>query len=186
MTTTQALTVTLMAKDLLTKPVEQAEQVVAKSAKHMQDAFKSLENVGRSLGKIGDITSGLSLFSVNMAANFDDSMRKVASVVGEPIEAMGELSAKAQEMGKTTKFHATEAADAMYYMGLAGWDDQAILEGLNGVMMLSAASGVDLATTSDIVTDALTAFGLSAKDADHFVDVLAQTSRNSNTNVLMD
>ena len=86
-------------------------------------------------------------------------------------------------MGAKTKFSATESAEAFSYMAMAGWKTTDMLEGIEGIMNLAAASGEDLATTSDIVTDALTAFGLSAKDSTHFADVLAQASSNANTNV---
>ena len=88
-------------------------------------------------------------------------------------------------MGAKTKFSATEAADAMNYMAMAGWKTEDMLSGIEGVMYLAAASGEDLATTSDIVTDALTAFGLTAADSGHFADVLAAASSNANTNVSM-
>lgn len=88
-------------------------------------------------------------------------------------------------MGAKTKFSATEAAEAMNYMAMAGWKTEDMLDGIEGVMNLAAASGEDLATTSDIVTDALTAFGLSAKDSGHFADILAAASSNANTNVSM-
>ena len=88
-------------------------------------------------------------------------------------------------MGEKTKFSASEAAEAMNYMAMAGWKTEDMLGGIEGVMNLAAASGEDLATTSDIVTDALTAFGLTAQDSGHFADILAAASSNANTNVSM-
>ena len=88
-------------------------------------------------------------------------------------------------MGAKTKFSASEAAQGMQYMAMAGWKTQDMMDGLEGIMNLAAASGEDLASTSDIVTDALTAFGLSAKDSSHFSDILAAASSNANTNVSM-
>lgn len=88
-------------------------------------------------------------------------------------------------MGAKTKFSATEAAEAMNYMAMAGWKTSDMLSGIEGIMNLAAASGEDLATTSDIVTDALTAFGLTAADSGHFADILAAASSNANTNVSM-
>ena len=98
---------------------------------------------------------------------------------------MDALTAKARELGATTKFSATDAATAMNYMAMAGWNAQQMLTGIDGVLSLAAASGTDLGTTSDIVTDALTAFGLAAEDVNHFSDVLATASRSANTNVSM-
>ena len=110
-------------------------------------------------------------------------MSKVAAVSGATGEDLDALRDKAREMGAKTKFSASEAADAMNYMAMAGWKTGDMLDGIEGIMNLAAASGEDLATTSDIVTDALTAFGLTAADSGHFADVLAAASSNANTNV---
>ncbi|MBR0392358.1 MAG: phage tail tape measure protein [Oscillospiraceae bacterium] len=112
-------------------------------------------------------------------------MSKVAAVSGATGKDLDALRDKAREMGSKTKFSASEAAEAMNYMAMAGWKTEDMLSGIEGVMNLAAASGEDLATTSDIVTDALTAFGLSAKDSGHFADILAAASSNANTNVSM-
>ena len=119
------------------------------------------------------------------AADFDSAMSRVAAVSGATGSDFDSLRDKAREMGAKTKFSATEAADAMNYMAMAGWKTEDMLSGIEGVMYLAAASGEDLATTSDIVTDALTAFGLTAGDSGHFADVLAAASSNANTNVSM-
>ena len=108
-------------------------------------------------------------------------MSKVAAISGATGDDLKALTDKAKEMGATTKFSASESADALQYMAMAGWKTEDMLNGLEGIMNLAAASGEDLATTSDIVTDALTAFGLSAEDSTHFADVLAQASSNANT-----
>ena len=92
---------------------------------------------------------------------------------------------KAREMGAKTKFSASEAASAFEYMAMAGWKSGEMIDGIDGIMSLAAASGEDLAVASDIVTDALTAFGLEASDAGHFSDILAAASSNANTNVSM-
>lgn len=130
---------------------------------------------------------GLGAAAVKTAADFEQSMAQVAAVAG--LDTAGAefeaLSAKAKEMGATTKFSASEAADAFNYMAMAGWDAGQMMDGIAGIMDLAAASGEDLALTSDIVTDALTGFGLSAKDSAHFADVLAKASSSANTNVAM-
>ena len=112
-------------------------------------------------------------------------MSKVEAISGATGEDLAALTDKAKEMGAKTKFSATESAEAMQYMAMAGWKTADMLNGIEGIMNLAAASGEDLATTSDIVTDALTAFGLSAQDSTHFADILAQASSNANTNVSM-
>lgn len=129
--------------------------------------------------------AGLGAASVAVTAKFDAGMSKVQAVSGATSSEMEKLRAKAKEMGAQTKFSATESAEAFNYMAMAGWKTEDMLDGIEGIMNLAAASGEDLATTSDIVTDALTAFGLSAKDSTHFADVLAAASSNANTNVSM-
>lgn len=110
-------------------------------------------------------------------------MSNVKAISGATGEEFEKLTAKAKEEGATTKFTAKDSADAFGYMAMAGWKTEDMLNGIDGIMSLAAASNEDLATTSDIVTDALTAFGLQASDSGHFADVLAQASANANTNV---
>lgn len=129
--------------------------------------------------------AGVAGYSIKVGSSFEAGMSKVQAVSGASNEQLQRLSDKAKEMGATTKFSATEAADAMNYMAMAGWKTEDMLNGIDGIMNLAAASGENLATTSDIVTDALTAFGLSASDSTHFADVLAAASSNANTNVSM-
>lgn len=128
---------------------------------------------------------GLGTVAVNTTATFDSSMSKVQAISGAVGDDFDRLREKAKEMGAKTKFSASEAANAFTYMAMAGWKTEDMLEGIDGIMSLAAASGEDLALTSDIVTDALTAFGLQAKDSAHFADVLAAASNSANTNVSM-
>ncbi|MCD8208665.1 MAG: phage tail tape measure protein, partial [Bacteroidales bacterium] len=120
---------------------------------------------------------------VEVAADFESQMSTVQALSGATSDEMDALTAAAKEMGATTKFTATESAEALEYMALAGWDTEEMMDGLPGIINLAAAAGEDLASTSDIVTDALTAFGMSASDSAHFSDVLAAASTNSNTTV---
>ena len=137
---------------------------------------------------IGATTTAVTAFakkSIDAGAQFDSAMSQVGSISGATGEEFDKLRDKAMEMGAKTKFSATESAEAFTYMAMAGWKTEDMLNGIDGIMNLAAASGEDLATTSDIVTDALTAFGLSAADSGHFADVLASASSNANTNVGM-
>lgn len=118
-------------------------------------------------------------------SNFEVGMSSVAAISLESAENMALLTAKAEEMGATTKFSATESAKAFEYMSMAGWKTDQMLSGISGIMDLAAASGEDLATVSDIVTDALTAFGMTAAESGKFSDILAAASSNANTNVAM-
>lgn len=151
----------------------------------MQQAGDAITGAGKKLMPVSGAVAGLGAISVKTAADFDAAMSKVAAVSGATGEDFDKLRAKAREMGSKTKFSASEAAEAMNYMAMAGWKTEDMLRGVEGIMNLAAASGEDLATTSDIVTDALTAFGLSAQDSGHFADVLAAASSNANTNVSM-
>lgn len=150
-------------------------------------AFSSAAtSAGKSLTKGLTVPiAGIGAASVAVTAKFDAGMSKVQAISGATGKEMEQLRAKAKEMGAQTKFSATESAEAFNYMAMAGWKTEDMLDGIEGIMNLAAASGEDLATTSDIVTDALTAFGLSAKDSTHFADVLAAASSNANTNVAM-
>lgn len=120
---------------------------------------------------------------IKTGTEFDAGISKVGAISGASAEDMEKLREKAQEMGASTKFTAAESAEALEYMAMAGWKTEDMLSGISGIMDLAAASGEDLGTTSDIVTDALTAFGLTAADSGHFADVLAAASSNANTNV---
>ena len=152
---------------------------------------EKLQGVGGALTTIGgtltrNVTlplAGAGAAAIKVAADFDSGMSKVQAISGATGEDLEKLRDKAREMGSKTKFSASEAADAMSYMAMAGWKTGDMLDGIEGIMNLAAASGEDLATTSDIVTDALTAFGLKASDSAHFSDILAAASSNANTNV---
>lgn len=138
-----------------------------------------------ALAATGTAAVALGGYAVSVGKDFEAQMSTVQSISGATGEEFEALKAKAKEMGSTTSFSATEAGQAMEYMAMAGWKSEDMISGIGGIMNLAAASGEDLALTSDIVTDALTAFGLSAKDSGHFADVLAAASSNANTNVAM-
>ena len=143
------------------------------------------EAAGNKMLPVTAAVAGIGTAAVKTAADFDSSMSNVAAISGSSAEDMDKLRERAREMGASTKFSAQEAGDAMGYMAMAGWNAQQMYDGLPGIMNLAAASGEDLATTSDIVTDALTAFGMKAEDSSHFADVLAKASSSANTNVSM-
>lgn len=168
-----------------------AQQVVAVGNK-MKEMGSSIENVGKKMTKITAVVGGMGAVAVATGANFDNSMKQAAAVMGLTAEEISNgskeyqmLEEKAKKCGETTKFSASEAADAFNYMAMAGWKSEDMLNGIDGVLNLAAASGADLATTSDIVTDALTAMGYSAGEAGRLADVMAAASSNANTNVEM-
>ncbi|MDU0430064.1 phage tail tape measure protein [Staphylococcus chromogenes] len=150
----------------------------------LQEIGSKMQSVGRNMIMYvsAPIVAGFGA-AVKKSIDFDDSMRKVKATSGATGNEFQQLRDKALEMGAKTKFSASESADALNYMALAGWDTKDMLGGIDGVMQLAAASGEDLGQVSDIVTDSLTAFGMKAKDSGHFADVLAQTSSKANTDV---
>lgn len=162
-----------------------ALQEIAAKGEKLKTVGENVTNVGTKFLPVTGAVVGLGTAAVKTAADFDSAMSKVAAVSGAAGSDFDALREKAREMGAKTKFSASEAAEAMNYMAMAGWKTEDMLSGIEGVMNLAAASGEDLATTSDIVTDALTAFGLSASDSGHFADILAAASSNANTNVSM-
>ncbi len=163
-------TVTMKAKDLVTAPFKKVLGLISSPVTQVA-AF-----AGISLG-VAD--------TLNTFKDFEAAMSQVQAVSGATGSDLEKLTAKAKEMGASTKFTAAESAEAMNYMAMAGWKTKDMLGGIEGIMNLAAASGESLGTTSDIVTDALTAFNMKASDAGHFSDVLAAASSNANTNVSM-
>lgn len=146
-------------------------------------AQKGLSVTSKVLGGAATAVTALGGAAIKVGSDFEAGMSEVQAVSGASGEALEQLKEKAKEMGAKTKFSATESAEAMNYMAMAGWKTEEMLGGIEGIMNLAAASGEDLATTSDIVTDALTAFGMTAADSTHFADILAAASSNANTNV---
>ena len=163
----------------------QAFEKIAAAGEKLKEVGGKIEDAGKSLRYVSAAAAGLLTGIVKTTAEFDASMSKVAAISGAAGEEFDSLREKAREMGATTKFTATESAEAMNYMAMAGWKTEDMLSGISGIMNLAAASGEELATTSDIVTDALTAFGLTAKDSSRFADILASAASNANTNVAM-
>lgn len=139
--------------------------------------------VHMGLQKTLELLKSAAAYCYQVGTSFEAAMSRVEAISGATAEQLEQLTAKAKELGSTTKFTATEAAGAMNYMAMAGWDAEQMLSGIDGVLSLAAASGEDLGITSDIVTDAITAFGLEADRCSHFANILAAASANANTNV---
>ena len=151
----------------------------------VQDAFSAAQQALASAGIATGLHEIYEAYAecVTIAADFESSMSNVEALSGSTAQEMAELTAAAKELGANTKYTAQQAADAMGFMGMAGWKAQEMLDGMDGVINLAAAAGEDLAQVSDIVTNNLTAFGLTAADTAHFSDVLAAAATNSNTSV---
>lgn len=159
------------------------------AGQRMEAVGQKMQTIGQNMTKVGKglttyVTTpivGLAAAAVKTTSDFDSSMSKVQALSGATGEEFQSLRDKARQMGATTKYSAGEAADAMGYMALAGWNSEQMIEGLPGVLDLAAASGMELATASDLVTDYLSAFGLEAKDSARMADQLAYAQANSNT-----
>jgi TP901 family phage tail tape measure protein len=185
--------------------INKTEKELSQYNQQLEELPKTMDDVGDAASKAADgftvfkaaladliadgIKTGINALkdfaqeAIQVGMQFESSMSNVAAISGASAEEMESLNNKAKEMGESTVFSATQAADAFGYMSMAGWKTEEMLDGIEGVMNLAAASGSDLATTADIVTDAITAMGYSAKDAERFADVMAATSANANTNV---
>lgn len=157
----------------------QAAQV---SAGARMDAAKA--GFGNAVAVAGMVAAPL-YGVVETAAKFEASMSKVQAITRANEEEIGRLTAEARRLGETTQFSAQQSAEAMSYLGMAGWNTEQIIAGMPGLLALAAAGGTDLARTADIVSDDLTAFGLSADKAGHMADVFAVTATRTNTNVEM-
>ena len=160
--------VTMRAVDLITSPV--------------RGIINLLKNPVFQVGAVLGVSIGLK-DTIETYKNFEAAMSQVQAISGATGSELTRLTNKAKEMGATTKFTAQESAEAFNYMAMAGWKTEDMLNGIEGILSLAAASGEDLATTSDIVTDALTAFNMKASDAGRFSDVLAAAASNANTTV---
>lgn len=166
--TSKAWKVTLKAVDLVTSPVRRV--------------FGLLQSPLVAAGVTISAGAGIA-DTVQTYADFEAAMSEVKAISGDTSEEFAQLTDKANQMGAVTKFTASESAEAFKYMAQAGWDAKEMMDGIEGLMSLAAASGEDLGTTSDIVTDALTAFGMSAKESGRFADVMAMAANATNTDV---
>lgn len=187
---------TVALKDLEKQARESASVIGTQmqvAGQKMQELGDKIKGVGDKFSQVGQtltmkvtapIVAGFTA-AIKTTADFDAEMSKVQAISGATASDMETLTAKAREMGETTKFSATESGQAFEYMAMAGWKTEDMLGGIEGIMNLAAASGEELGTTSDIVTDALTALGMQANEAGHFADILAAASSNANTNVSM-
>ena len=187
----------LKAAEKATKDVGNAADDASKEIGEFKNELKSdVQDAAKVVAALTAAILAVGKASVDAGMEFDSSMKKVMATLGYTKEQLNDSSSEAsrtykalrdyaQEMGASTKFSASQSAEALNYMAMAGWNDKQMLEGLDGVLDLAAASGAELATTSDIVTDALTAMGYGAESAGHLADVMAAASSNANTNVEM-
>lgn len=157
-------------------------QAARANASAQLDAAKA--NFGAAIATTGMVAAPF-FGAVETAAKFEAAMSKVQAITRANGEEIGRLTAEARRLGETTQFSAQQSAEAMSYLGMAGWNTEQIIAGMPGLLALAAAGGTDLARTADIVSDDLTAFGLSADKAGHMADVFAVTATRTNTNVEM-
>ena len=144
-------------------------------------AAKGIAIAANTIGTLKDKAVEAAKYVIDVGSSFEAGMSQVAAISGASAEELEQLEGKAQQLGSSTKFSATEAADAMTNMSLAGWTVEQTLDGIDGVMQLAAASGMDLADASQIVTDNTSSFGLAASDASHLADMMAYAQAKSST-----
>ncbi len=180
----------------LKKSQEEYARISAAQQKNNEAISQTKAQLGGVIGTAAALGAAIYAGPVKKTQEFEAQMSSVKSIIAssygdspaglkELEKDMGRLNAIAKQMGATTKFTATESGQALQYMAMAGWKADQMIAGLPGIMNLAAASGEDLGQVSDIVTDALTAFGMKAEEAGHFADVLAVASSNANTDVAM-
>lgn len=187
----KVISVAMVYKDAFTNPCEKSMRAMEELAKkykrtgrQISSAGKTITNAGSKLTKTVTMPiAGIAAASVKTAADFEASMSNVAAITGATGKDFNDLNKLAQDLGKSTKFSASEVAEAMQYTGMAGWTAKDNINGLKGILDLSAASGTELAKTSDIVTDAISAFGNSAKDSGMFADVMTKACTSANVSV---
>lgn len=165
-------------KDLRTEMAKMPWDNFAKGAEKVADVT---EKVGRKMTVVSTAIVGVGTACVTTAASFEAELSKVQAISGATADDMVKLEAAAKQWGENTKYSATECASAFEYMALAGWNTSDMLNGISGILNLAAASDMDLAEASDIVTDYLTAFGLTAQDSAKFADTMAYAMSHSNT-----
>lgn len=174
-----------MKSEVLVKFVGDTKSVDSAMKGLNKGVSNGVSRMAKSMAPASAAATGLLAGIVKTGVEFEKSMTNVQAISGATAKDMKKLEAKAREMGKATVFSASESADALGYMALAGWKTQDMLKGLPGVLNLAAAGNTDLALTSDIVTDSLTAFKMSAEDSTRIADVMAATMSNSNTTIEM-
>lgn len=181
---------TIFVKNEADKELDKVKKKSNDVSKGMKVDFKKIgqasNQVGNSLLKY--VTAPIKLIgasAVKLGMEFEASMSNVKALSGSTGEEMKVLEQKAREMGASTSKSAKDAADAMGYMALAGWDNKQMLAGIEPILRLSEAGNLDLARASDLVTDSMSAMGITTKQLPHYLDVLAQTSRSSNTDIDM-
>lgn len=182
---------TLRFVDNFTAPMQKSITAMTNGSKNAIKLGKDIEKAGKSITNVGSkLTTtltvpivGLAGAAVKTAADFEASMSNVKAITGATGEDFEKLTALAQDLGKSTAWSASEVAEAMQYTGMAGWTAQENIDGLAGVLNLASATGTELARTSDILTDAISAFGDTAADASRYADVMTAASTNANVNV---
>ena len=166
--------------------LSQYSRQVTRCGKDLQTMGKNISNVGATLTKtVTAPIAAIGAASLKTTMDFDSSMSKVQALSGATGDELASLRDEALRLGAATAWSASDVSDAMQYMALAGWDAEKMLEGTEGIMNAASATGEDLARVCDIITDGLSAFGMSANESTHFADVLAKTASSSNTTIEM-
>lgn len=187
----KVISVAMQFKDAFSNPSKKALDNLNKMGRQYQSTGKQIERAGKTITSAGSkltksVTApiaGIAVASIKTAADFEASMSNVAAITGATGKDFDSLNKLAQDLGKSTKYSASEVAQAMQYTGMAGWTAQENMAGLEGILNTAAATGTDLAKTSDIMTDAISAFGNTAKDSGMFADVMTKACTSANVSI---
>ena len=187
----KVISVAMQFKDAFSNPSKKALDNLNKMGRQYQSTGKQIERAGKTITSAGSkltksVTApiaGVAVASIKTAADFEASMSNVAAITGATGQDFKDLNKLAQDLGKSTKYSASEVAQAMQYTGMAGWTAKENMEGLEGILNTAAATGADLSKTSDIMTDAISAFGNTAKDSGMFADVMTKACTSANVSI---
>ncbi|MET7041777.1 phage tail tape measure protein [Clostridium botulinum] len=175
----------------VSKEISKQESSWDKISKKLDNIGKKFENVGKKMSSIGkEMTTklsapiaGIGVLASKIGMDFEASMSNVKALSGATGDSFKQLEVKARDMGAKTSKSAKDAADAMGYMALAGWKQKEIIGGIEPVLRLAEAGNIDLARASSLTTDSMSSLGLTVEQLPHYLDLVAQTARSSNTDI---
>lgn len=175
----------------ITEEIERQTNPWNRLSDNMENAGRKLQDVGKGMTDFGKSYSmrvtapvlGLGAGILKVGMDFEQGMSQVQALTQGTAEEMSAMSDQAKELGASTRFSATEAAEGMAFLGMAGWETSAILDGMPGLLSLAASANMELGRAADITSNIMAAFNIEAAEAGRVADILAHASSNSNTNV---
>lgn len=163
------------------KDLEQLGSQIDNTGQKLQNMGQHISNTGNTLLKLSTPVVGFGAYAIKASMDFESAMSEVEAISGATGKDLEALEEKAKQMGASTSKSATESANALSYMALAGWNTQQMLTGIEPILRLAESGNIDLARASDLVTDSMSALGVQVQDLDKYLDIVAQTQRKANT-----